>query len=112
MHLFRAILESIAFARKQCFDELGINLVDLIKIGGGSSKNALWNSIRASVLNKVVSVADEKELSMAGIIDYILEMRANPVAKPVINFTSIEPDQTLVKIYESKYRKFIKYQNL
>lgn len=112
VHLFRAILESIAFARKQCFDELGISSLNLIKIGGGSSKNELWNSIRASVLNKRIAVADEKELSMAGIIDYIMEVIGSSDAKPVINFAYIEPEQDLVKIYDSKYREFLRYQNL
>ena len=68
VHLFRAILESISFARRQCFDEIGINDLHVIKIAGGSSKNPLWNTIRASVLNKPIAVADEKELSMAGLI--------------------------------------------
>lgn len=38
VHLFRAILESISFARRQCFEEIGINDLDLIKIGGGLQK--------------------------------------------------------------------------
>ncbi len=112
VHVFRAILESIAFARRQCFEELRISALDLIKIGGGSSKNKLWNSIRASVLNKTVAVSDEKELSMAGIFDYIIEARKIPVEKPAINFNSIEPDSDLIKVYNSKYKKFIEYQNL
>ncbi|MEJ7738010.1 MAG: FGGY-family carbohydrate kinase [Chitinophagaceae bacterium] len=112
VHLFRAILESISFARKQCFEELGINGLDLIKIGGGSSKNTLWNSIRASVLNKSIAVADEKELSMAGIIYYIMEAKESSFSKPAINFSIIEPKPDLTNIYEEKYRKFIKYQKL
>lgn len=38
VHLFRAILESISFARRQCFEEIGIDDLDVIKIAGGSSK--------------------------------------------------------------------------
>ncbi len=49
VHLFRAILEAISFARRQCFEEIGINDLNVIKIAGGSSKNPLWNTIRASV---------------------------------------------------------------
>lgn len=112
VHLFRAILESISFARRQCFEELGLSDLDIIKIGGGSSKNTLWNSIRASVLNKCVAVADEKELSMAGIIYYIMEANPGSFAKPAINFSIVEPDPDLLTIYDEKYAKFIKYQRL
>ncbi|MEJ7679092.1 MAG: FGGY-family carbohydrate kinase [Segetibacter sp.] len=91
VHLFRAILESISFARRQCFEEIGINDLHLIKIAGGSSKNTLWNAIRASVLNKRIAVADEKELSMAGLIYYIMEANVSSFAKPAINFSITEP---------------------
>ncbi|MBD0288838.1 MAG: hypothetical protein ICV79_25945, partial [Flavisolibacter sp.] len=111
-HLFRAILESISFARRQCFEELEINALDVIKLGGGSSKSALWNSIRASVLNKPIAVADEKELSMAGMIYYMMEAKESQFAKPVINFSIIEPDSGLITIYNEKYRRFLQYQNL
>ncbi|MBD0277361.1 MAG: hypothetical protein ICV81_05275 [Flavisolibacter sp.] len=111
-HLFRAILESISFARRQCFEELEINALDVIKLGGGSSKSALWNSIRASVLNKPIAVADEKELSMAGMIYYMMEAKESQFAKPVINFSIIEPDSGLITIYDEKYRRFLQYQNL
>lgn len=111
-HLFRAILESISFARRQCFEELGIDDLHLIKIGGGSSKNALWNLIRASVLNKRIAVADEKELSMAGIIYYIMEAKESEFAKPAINFSITEPDPDLINSYDEKYKKFIRYQKL
>lgn len=111
-HLFRAILESISFARRQCFEELGIDALHSIKIAGGSSKNNLWNSIRASVLNKQIAVADEKELSLAGIIYYIMEVNKSPSAKPPISFSTIEPDQNWRSVYDQKYKKFIQYQEL
>lgn len=111
-HLFRAILESIAFARRQCFEELGMVGLDLIKIAGGSSKNVLWNSIRASVLDKPIAVADEKELSITGIIYYIMQETESEYEKPSINFSIIKPDSELKNIYDEKYTKFIKYQKL
>lgn len=111
-HLFRAILESVAFARRHCFEELGIESLHLIKLAGGSSKNALWNSIRASVLNKRIAVADEKELAMAGMIYYSMEANKSGFTKPTINFSIIEPDPELTKSYNEKYKKFIRYQKL
>ncbi len=111
-HLFRAILESISFARRQCFEELGIDAVDVIKLGGGSSKNTLWNSIRASVLNKPIAVADEKELAMAGLIYYMLVTVESSFAEPAVHFIITEPDPGLVPVYDKRYKKFIQYQNL
>jgi gluconokinase len=112
VHLFRAVLESISFARRQCFEELGINALDLIKLGGGSSKNTLWNNIRASVLNKRIAVADEKELSMAGLVYYIMKATESPYKKPAINFLITDPKRDWITSYDEKYEKFIKYQKL
>lgn len=111
-HLFRAILESISFARRHCFEEIGIDDLDIIKIAGGSSKNTLWNTIRASVLNKPVAVADEKELSMAGLIYYIMEVNASSFEKPAISFSITGPNRDWVNIYDDKYARFIRYQKL
>ncbi len=119
-HLFRAFLESVAFARRQCFEALGIGDLALIKIAGGSSKNRLWNAIRASVLKKPIAVAGEKELAMAGLVDYILDLAANVAGeaaahtapKPAIGFAIIEPDPGQIGIYDKKYRRFIHYQGL
>lgn len=112
VHLFRAVLESIAFARRQCFEQLGIQDLHIIKIAGGSSKNNLWNEIRATVLNKPVAVADEKELSMAGIIYYIMEANQSSSGKPDINFSIVEPNINMISVYEEKYQTFIHYQKL
>lgn len=112
VHLFRAVLESIAFARKQCFEQLGLDTLQVVKLGGGSSKNMLWNATRASVVNKPIAVADEKELALAGMINYIMDERESGYEKPAINFSITEPDPDLLAIYDEKYQKFIRYQNL
>ena len=108
-HLFRAILESIAFARKQCFEGIGISELELIKMGGGSSKNKLWNSIRASTLNKRLCIADEKELTLAGLVDHMIEWKKGDDTKPLINFSSVEPHPDWIGVYEEKYRRFVRY---
>jgi sugar (pentulose or hexulose) kinase len=112
VHLFRAVLEAIAFARRQCFEQLGFDDIQVIKLGGGSSKNALWNSIRASVINKPIAVADEKELAMAGMINYMMEESKSSYEQPSISFPITEPDPALISAYDERYYKFIHYQNL
>ncbi|MDQ6815294.1 MAG: FGGY-family carbohydrate kinase [Bacteroidota bacterium] len=111
-HLFRAILEAISFARRHCFEEIGMNDLLSIKIAGGSSKNGLWNTIRASVLNKPLGVADEKELAMAGLINYMMEALGSPDSLPSINFSMVEPEPDWVDLYGRKYQEFIHYQKL
>jgi sugar (pentulose or hexulose) kinase len=111
-HLFRAILESVSFARRQCFEEIGIDDLDVIKIAGGSSKNTLWNVIRASVLNKPIAVASEKELAMAGLIYYMMEALRSSFEKPAIHFSRTELNHEWTEVYDEKYARFIQYQKL
>ncbi|HEX2534730.1 MAG TPA: FGGY-family carbohydrate kinase [Chitinophagaceae bacterium] len=108
-HLFRAALEGIAFARRHCFDELGREGLHRVKIAGGSSKNGLWNSIRAAVLGKPLAVADEKELALAGTLHAVMEGHRSPLPRPAVHFTEVEPDAALSAAYETRYRKFRYY---
>ena len=68
--------------------------------------------IRASVLNKRLAVADEKELAMAGIIDYIIGTIGNEFDKPAIEFPITHPNAGLIGIYNEKYERFATYQQL
>jgi sugar (pentulose or hexulose) kinase len=111
-HLFRAVLEAIAFARRQCFEQLGLEALNKIKLAGGSSKNNLWNAIRATVLNKPVAVASEKELALTGLINYMIDAEKSGPPKPCVNFSFVEPQSGLIEAYEEKYRQFIHFQNL
>ena len=79
-------------------------------MGGGSTKNQLWNTIRANVLNKKIALADEQELAISGLINCMsnnLLMEASE-----LNFSVIEPDKKFVRIYEKKYKEFLHYQKV
>jgi len=55
-HLVRAVLEGVAFSLRhvlESFSELGVNS-DEVRIGGGGSKSALWNQIKADVTGKIL----------------------------------------------------------
>jgi sugar (pentulose or hexulose) kinase len=56
-HLFRAILESLAFARRQLLELMAGKGIQHVKLGGGTSSSSLLNLIRASVLNRPVLVS-------------------------------------------------------
>jgi sugar (pentulose or hexulose) kinase len=109
-HLFRSVLESVAFARRQCFEHLGAGFAGMVKMGGGSSTNSLWNVIRASVLNSELAVAMEKELAIGGLIYCLAEKLQMPA--PALHFSAVLPDRELVPVYEKKYREFLQYQKM
>ena len=109
-HLFRSVLESVAFARRQCFEHLGAGHKGKVKMGGGASGNQLWNRIRASVLNSELAVAKEKELAIGGLIDILAEKHHLPA--PAMHFSAVMPDRQLVPVYEKKYQEFLQYQKM
>ncbi len=110
VHLFRAILEAVAFARRQGFEFLDSGNIKIIRMGGGSSANALWNSIRANVLNTNLAVADQKELAVSGLINNMCAKLS--IQKLPVSYKVVKPDQKMVLIYEKKYLKFLNYQKI
>jgi xylulokinase len=107
-HMFRAVLEGVAFARRQCFEFLGDEGLKWIKMGGGTAKNKLWNKIRASVMNRTFAISAEKELAISGLIHYISsQVNLQP---PETGFDPVEPDQQARLVYEKKYGEFINIQ--
>ena len=108
-HLFRAILEGVAFARRQCFEHLGADLPGTVKMGGGSSMNPLWNRIRASVLNRELTIAGDLDTAITGSIGFMVVHLS--LAMPESHFSSVAPDHDLVQIYAIKYREFLHYQH-
>lgn len=113
-HLFRSLLESVSFARRQLLESIGAEDCTGIKMGGGSSQNSLWNIIRASVTNKPFFISEEKELSILGVIDHIVETSAtvSRYGKPESHFREVLPNAGLVGSYRKKYHEFLKYQKL
>lgn len=49
---------------------------------------------------------------MAGMIFYLMEVTESLFEKPAINFSVTEPEQDWINIYDEKYARFIKYQQL
>jgi sugar (pentulose or hexulose) kinase len=108
-HLFRALLESIAFARKQTFEFMCAEAPKTVKMGGGSTRNDLWNRIRASVLNIPHLISKEEETAIIGLIDHIAEILGDEylVKKPRVDYEEVNPDEELARIYLNKYAEFL-----
>lgn len=73
--IYRAVLEHLAYRLKAGLDILQqvshFNAESLICVGGGS-KNALWNQIRADVLNLPIDVVDVAESTVLGAAMFTL----------------------------------------
>jgi len=111
-HLFRAVLESLAFARRQLLEWITGEEVRDIKLGGGSSANSLLNIVRASVMNKPVLVRGEQELSLSGLIHGLIDADhgTRSDARPETGYDRLLPDPGLAGFYEERYREFLQLQ--
>lgn len=107
-HLYRAVLEGIAFCRRWQFESMPGNLPETIKICGGSTKNDLFNTIRSAVLKRTLLKSSESELAIAGTIRHTSRMAGFEKNFPVLKFEKIFSDLYLQKAYEKKYREFLK----
>jgi len=112
VHVFRSLLEGVAFARRQCFEELNNPDVRQIKLAGGSTQNWLWNQVRANILGKKLLVAVEKDLAVVGTIHHQIDAAVLSLEKPRVEFRELYPDHRLQEVYDDKYKRFIHYQQL
>lgn len=111
-HLFRAILESISFARRQLFEQITESIPEIIKIAGGSSVNELFNEIRASVLGVPLSRLSQNEIGVLGTIRYMMNQFHSGLEKPELEFQSFKPNNKWVDVYSEKYSQFRQIQEL
>lgn len=110
----QAVLEGVAFALRDSFEvakKLGLK-IERSKICGGGAKSPLWKKIIANVLNVKVDTVETEEGPGFGAA--ILAAVANgeftsveEAAKQIVHVTdTVEPEETLVKKYETAYQKF------
>jgi L-fuculokinase len=67
--IFRAAMEALSFQLKRALialEEAGNFKAEKIIVVGGGSKNALWNQIRADVVNLPVEIIRQKETTILG----------------------------------------------
>ncbi len=111
-HLFRSILESIAFARRQSLLSINGTLPGSLFSGGGTSKNSLLNLIRASVLGREIQVSEDPELAIRGLINHMTAVKKGKdiVNPPAATFNLVKPDPSLRDEYQKKYNLFLTLQ--
>jgi xylulokinase len=68
-HLFRALMEGIAFEQRLALDGMERGLgrpIDQLRVTGGGSRSALWRQIMADVTRKTVVACRETETTSLG----------------------------------------------
>lgn len=106
--LYAAYLQGIAFVERWCFDklkELGAAATCVYTTGGGS-KSALWNQIRADVLELPLQIPCETEAVMGSAVIAASHLFGSleEASKNLIQLKgSVEPGN---KSYQDEYQKF------
>src|SRR5437667_12777705 len=62
-HIIRAILEGVAFSLRDTltiFEEMDVP-VQVIRLGGGGARSALWRQIQADVYGRTVEIVEAEE---------------------------------------------------
>lgn len=120
-HIFRSILESIAFGTKNIIDTISqaeLNIENIVA-SGGVVKNPLWMKVISNVTQKPILLT--KNSSNAGILGCAIlaalgsgEYRGfeETIQHMVQISTTIEPDLNEYKKYEETYHNYLKMYQL
>jgi xylulokinase len=113
-HLLRALFEGIAFTRRQAAEALERPLPSRFLVAGGGAVNALWNKIRASVMNCPLDIMTVGDLALLGTIRHIMLKSGADDAplRGLLASTRVKPDRQWAKIYEQRYVEFLKTQKM
>lgn len=112
---FRGILEGIAFAERLSYEKLGAagapSTGELFTVGGGS-KSRLWNSIRAAVMNRTITLAQDAGSDVGAARLAHAAHLGSDIAAQLDSFNSsttefIHPDKQDAIYYEERYQEFL-----
>lgn len=114
-HMLRAVLEGLSMQAKMIVDmeeEIAGRTVDSLCVVGGGSHNLLWQTIKASVLQKPVELCYEAEATalgaamLAAIGDGMYGDISQACEKIAAGNRRIEPNEELVKRYRGLYELY------
>jgi len=117
-HLYRAVLEGVAFALREnleLLEEFGADAKSMSLFGGGSGSD-LWTSIIADVTGRIVHRPREREASCLGAAILAAAGSGSPgslegVARRwVQKADAVEPDGDLPVVYDEVYRRFLEIE--
>ncbi|MCC8190806.1 MAG: hypothetical protein LIP77_09275 [Planctomycetes bacterium] len=106
----RAVLEGCAFQVRRNLDRIEDQAGDSqrrIYLGGGGSKNDIWNNIFADILNREIAVSAVRDAAVTGAA----MLAALAVGESIPHHrvqTTYQPKPENRDIYETRYREFLK----
>jgi sugar (pentulose or hexulose) kinase len=112
---YRATLEGIAFAERLSYETLasaGALLNNQLFTVGGGSRSKIWNSIRATVLNRTISIVKESGSDIGAAMIACASSQGADLAEGLERFNSstveqVNPETNQVAMYREKYQKFL-----
>jgi len=113
-HVVRAILEGVAFSLRdaiEIFRELRIP-IEIIKLGGGGARSALWRQIQADVYGQTVETIAAAEGAaygaalLAGVGAGVWKTVDEACAETIRIAERIEPNEKSVEILNQQYKAF------
>lgn len=116
-HLARAVFEGAAFSLRHVIESLedvvGGPVREIRAVGGGM-KNALWNQIKADILQKPFDILEFQDtgtlgtalLAGMGAGVYASFDEAIDVARAVSSTQTVEPDPSRAELYEGLFRLY------
>lgn len=114
-HLFRACLEAVAYALRNCIEfskQKGMKLSRELIMVGGATKSALWKKIFADITHfpvSCVSGGGEAAYGDALLAAYgVGAIDSFETIKDWISFdTSVHPDEKSMKVYDAYFEQYI-----
>jgi xylulokinase len=113
-HIIRAILEGVAFSLRDTltiFQEMDVP-VQVIRLGGGGARSALWRQIQADVYGRTVEIVEAEEGAAYGAallagVGGQLWPSVDAACESVVRVASqIEPNASVVALMDRQYRTF------
>jgi len=109
--IIRALLEGVAFEMRlniEILEKMGCKITELRAVGGGA-KSAIWNQLKANVLNKNITTLSVKEagccgaamLACAADIKTPINEIANKWTKPI---STISPQTETQEWYDERFK--------
>lgn len=104
----RSILEGVSFAIKQRIEGLtqaGLPIARIVSCGGGA-RSAVWNQIKADVLQMDVYVPTESEVTALGAAMIAAKAVGTSIELVSMSYDAFHPDRSLAATYGLSYQAF------
>ncbi len=111
-HMFRSLLEGIAFNKRDILSHLPAD-AQMCKISGGSSINQLWNEIRANIIRTPLMCIEEKEVALLGVLRHMADVQKDQKIlrdlRSRVKGSVLNPSEEASAAYDRVYADYTKH---